>query len=131
MTAVPALDQHQENRAEQLRQLRRQMADVSGRLGAGPRGHNAAGGLLPASETLLAIPETLAASLRAADLDATTLGEVAAVLDAADSMVAASGRARGGLSDRHQAMEDAVNGTPHAAKTSFYRHGGTPWGRAR
>lgn len=64
--------------------------------------------------------ETLAGSLAGADLDAATLGEVAALLDAADQMRDAAARALHGLDARHQAMEEAVTATPHAAKTSFY-----------
>lgn len=65
MTAALAPDQHQESRAEQLRQLRRQMAEVSGKVGAPRRGQAASTDLLPASETLLPIPESLADTLPA------------------------------------------------------------------
>ncbi|HYB35723.1 MAG TPA: hypothetical protein VEF72_08055 [Mycobacterium sp.] len=60
MTAALALDQRHGDRAEQLKLLRRQMAAVSGKVGAGRRGHAHSDDLLPESETRLAIPELLA-----------------------------------------------------------------------
>lgn len=78
--------------------------------------------LVAEAEQTSARVDTLSASLQAADLDAQTLGEVADVLEAADAMKAASTRALQGLDSRHAQMEEAVNSTPHAAQTSFYRH---------
>ena len=60
MTAALALDQRHGDRAEQLKLLRRQMAAVSGKVGAGRRGHAHSDDLLPESETRLVIPELLA-----------------------------------------------------------------------
>lgn len=65
MAAAIALGELQRNRAEQLEQLRRQMAAVSGK--AGPRWGAAepAEAVLPASESLLPVPDSLAAALPA------------------------------------------------------------------
>lgn len=52
MAAAPALDQALNQRAEQLQQLRKQIAAVSGRDAAGP-----------ASDAMLAVPESLVAIL--------------------------------------------------------------------
>lgn len=52
----------QDDRAELLKQLRSQIADVSGKVGAGRRGHAiepAETDALPTSESLLAVPESL------------------------------------------------------------------------
>jgi hypothetical protein len=57
MTAAFASSQRQENRAEQLESLRRQMASVSGKV------VDRADELLPESESQLAIPQWLAESL--------------------------------------------------------------------
>jgi hypothetical protein len=65
MTAAFALDQREQDRAEQLQQLRSQMAAVSGKVGAGRRGQDYADDLLPQSESLLPIPESLAELLPA------------------------------------------------------------------
>jgi hypothetical protein len=63
MTAAIALEKGQLDRVEQLEQLRRQMAAVSGKVGGRwrPAEHDAA--VLPASESLLPVPESLAALL--------------------------------------------------------------------
>lgn len=66
--------------------------------------------------------DQLAGSLQSANVDAQTLGEVAEVLDAADTMKAAAEKALSGLQSRHAVMEEAVNSTPHAANTDWYRH---------
>jgi hypothetical protein len=66
--------------------------------------------------------DTLSASLQAADMDAQTIGEVADILDAASVTQTAADKAVRGLDSRHAHMEEAVNSTPHAAKTEFYRH---------
>ena len=56
-----------ENRAEQLEQLRRQMAAVTGKVGAGRRGPSAvpAAPIVPAAETVLPVPTLLAGVLPA------------------------------------------------------------------
>lgn len=60
MAAANALEIRQLDRAEQLKQLRRQMAAVSGKVGNGHRGIERAAEVLPTSESLLPIPESLA-----------------------------------------------------------------------
>ncbi len=60
MTAAIALEKRQYDRAEQLEQLRRQMAAVSGKVGARWRPTEPDGAVLPDSEALLAVPEALA-----------------------------------------------------------------------
>ena len=59
MTAALGLDQRYADRAEQLKLLRRQMAAVSGKVGAGRRGHAHSDDLLPESESKLPIPQWL------------------------------------------------------------------------
>jgi hypothetical protein len=65
MTSALALDQTRINRAEQLQQLRKQMAAVSGKVGAGCRGQTGVSVALPGSDSLLPIPEPLAELLPA------------------------------------------------------------------
>lgn len=60
MAAANALEIRHLDRAEQLKQLRRQMAAVSGKVGGGHRGIERAAEVLPRSESLLPIPELLA-----------------------------------------------------------------------
>ncbi|MGY4710335.1 hypothetical protein ACXDF8_12390 [Mycolicibacterium sp. CBM1] len=60
MAAPIALGERQLNRAEQLQQLRRQMAAVGGKVGAAPPAPDPAEAVLPASESLLPVPESLA-----------------------------------------------------------------------
>ncbi|MCI4676907.1 hypothetical protein [Candidatus Mycolicibacterium alkanivorans] len=60
MTAAIALEKRQLDRAEQLQQLRRQMAAVSGKVGGTRPVTERDDELLPASETLLPVPESLA-----------------------------------------------------------------------
>ena len=60
MTAAVAFDHRHEDRAEQLKRLRRQMAAVSGKVGSGRRGHTHSDELLPESEAKLPIPQLLA-----------------------------------------------------------------------
>ncbi len=64
----------------------------------------------------------LAASLADADMDPATLAEVADILEAASELRGAADKAVDGLNRRHAQIEQAVNATPHVAKTSFYRH---------
>jgi hypothetical protein len=64
MTAILASQQPQYSRAEQLKQLRRQMAAVSGKIGSSRRAHAHShpgpDDLLPVSETKLPVPQLLA-----------------------------------------------------------------------
>jgi hypothetical protein len=60
VTAAITLDQRRLNRAEQVEHLRRKIAAVSGKVGGGRRGPAPSADLLPDSETLLPVPETLA-----------------------------------------------------------------------
>ena len=92
MTAVLASDQPQYDRAEQLKQLRRQMAAVSGKVGSSRRGHvhtpTTVDDLLPGSEARLPVPLLLAEVLP----DALPRGSVAVLSGARSlpvSMVAA------------------------------------------
>jgi hypothetical protein len=59
MTAAIALEKRQLDRADQLEQLRRQMAAVSGKSGGHRLASERTDELLPASETLLPVPESL------------------------------------------------------------------------
>src|ERR1700689_2893744 len=67
MAAVLASDQPQYDRAEKLKQLRRQMASVSGKVGTPRRGHAHehahVDDLLPDSEARLPVPQSLATVL--------------------------------------------------------------------
>jgi hypothetical protein len=65
MTAAIALKKLQLDRAEQLQQLRRQMAAVSGKVGITRPAAGRADEVLSASESLLSIPESLAGPLPA------------------------------------------------------------------
>lgn len=60
MTAATNLDQRQLTRAEQVEHLRRKIASVSSKVGDGRRGAASSAAQLPASESLLPMPETLA-----------------------------------------------------------------------
>ncbi|MCW1959441.1 MAG: hypothetical protein KIH64_013050, partial [Mycobacterium sp.] len=60
MAAAIAPQKRQLNRAEQLEQLRRQRAAVSGKVGARWRPAEPSDDLLPAGESLLAVPDALA-----------------------------------------------------------------------
>jgi hypothetical protein len=64
----------------------------------------------------------LAASLADADMDPATLAEVTDILEAASELRGAADKAVDGLNRRHAQIEQAVNASPHVAKTSFYRH---------
>ena len=92
MTAILATDQPHHDRAEQLKQLRRQMASVSGKVGTPRRSHVRehahVDDLLPDSEARLAVPKLLATVLP----DALPRGTVVVLLGARSlplSMVAA------------------------------------------
>jgi hypothetical protein len=92
MTAILASDQPHHDRAEQLKQLRRQMAAVSGKVGSARRGHahshSGPDDLLPDSEAKLPVPQLLADVLP----DALPRGTVAVLSGARSlslSMVAA------------------------------------------
>jgi len=63
MAAAPALAKHSENRSEQLQQLRHQMAAISGEVGPRWHGRDRPDELLPTSESLLAVPDSLAGLL--------------------------------------------------------------------
>lgn len=65
--------------------------------------------------------DALSASLQAADLDTQTLGEVAEIVDAAQNVQGRAEAAVKGLDARHGQVEEAINSTPHAANTDFYR----------
>jgi hypothetical protein len=65
MTAAIALEKRQLNRAEQLEQLRRQMAAVSGKVGVTRPVTDVTNEVIPASESLLPVPELLAGVLPA------------------------------------------------------------------
>lgn len=74
------------------------------------------------AEQTVARVDQLSASLQSADLDSQTLGEVAEVLEAADGLKTAADKVFNGMQSRHGVMEEAVNSTPHAAKTDWYKH---------
>lgn len=61
MTAAASLGQRHNDRADQLKQLRLQMAAVAGKVGAGRRPPDA----VPASENVLPVPPLLAGVLPA------------------------------------------------------------------
>ncbi|HKV21544.1 MAG TPA: hypothetical protein VJR50_21115 [Mycobacterium sp.] len=54
-----SLDRHRVDRAEQVEHLRRKMAAISGKVGPGRRGQVPSDDVLPDSESLLPLPETL------------------------------------------------------------------------
>jgi len=60
MTAAVARNQHHLERVDQLKQLRSQIAAVSGKMSRGHSAPHRAGALLPAAESLLPMPESLA-----------------------------------------------------------------------
>ena len=59
MTAAMSLDRHRLDRAEQVEHLRRKMAAISGKVGPGRRGEVPSNDVLPESESLLPLPESL------------------------------------------------------------------------
>jgi hypothetical protein len=88
MTAILASVQPHHDRSEQLKQLRRQIAAVSGKVGSSRRGHTGADDLLPDSQARLPVPQLLANVLP----DALPRGTVAVLSGARSlplSMVAA------------------------------------------
>ena len=103
MTAILASDQPHHDRAEQLKQLRRQMAAVSGKIGSSRLNHQSHAhshpgpdDLLPDSETRLPVPQLLADVLP----DALPRGTVAVLSGARSlslSMVAAVTAAGGNV----------------------------------
>ncbi|MGV0834266.1 hypothetical protein [Mycolicibacterium thermoresistibile] len=60
MTAATRLARGRRDRAEQVEHLRRRMAAISGKVGAGHRGADPSSGVLPAAESLLPVPESQA-----------------------------------------------------------------------
>src|ERR1700741_4018562 len=63
VTAAMSLDRPRLDRAEQVERLRRKMAAISGKVGPARRGEVPSNDVLPESESLLPLPETLPASL--------------------------------------------------------------------
>ncbi|MCV7172763.1 hypothetical protein H7I41_22840 [Mycobacterium manitobense] len=63
MTAATSLDLRRLNHTEQVEHLRKQMATVGGKVGSGRRGAAPSADLLPESESLLPLPESLAGLL--------------------------------------------------------------------
>ena len=59
MTAAMSLDRYRPDRAEQVEHLRRKMAAISGKVGPGRRGEVPSNDVLPESESLLPLPESL------------------------------------------------------------------------
>lgn len=88
MTAAMNLEQRQLTRAEQVEHLRRKMASVSSKVGGGRRGAAPSTEQLPASESLLPMPETLA-ELLPAPLPRGTVAVVSGARSLPLSMVAA------------------------------------------
>jgi hypothetical protein len=91
MTAAPAFNRQPQDRAEQLKQLRRQMAAVSGKVGSARPGQGSQGlstDLLPATETKLAVPQLLSEALPAG-LPRGTVAVLTGARSLALSMVAA------------------------------------------
>ena len=96
MTAMLASEQSHHDRDEQLKQLRKQMAAVSGKIGSPRRGHAHVEDLLPESEARLPVPQLLASVLP----DALPRGAVAVLTGARSlslSMVAAVSAAGGNV----------------------------------
>jgi hypothetical protein len=75
-----------------------------------------------AATELASAVDGLQASLSSADLDRQTLGEIADILDAAQTVQSSAQRALAGLETRHAHLAEAISAAPHVAKTEFYRH---------
>jgi hypothetical protein len=63
VTAAMSLDRPRVDRAEQVEHLRRKMAAISGKVGPGRRGQVPSNDVLPESESLLPLPESLTEAL--------------------------------------------------------------------
>ncbi|MFG1930352.1 hypothetical protein ACGFK1_06800 [Mycobacterium sp. NPDC048908] len=83
-----SLEQRRLDRAEQVEHLRRKIAAVSGKVGAGRRGPAPTADPLPATESLLPVPETLA-ELLPASLPRGSVAVVSGARSLSLSMVAA------------------------------------------
>lgn len=94
MTAAIALGKRQDNRAEQLEQLRRQIAAVSGKVGARWRPTEGPADVLPGSQCLLPVPDSLA-ELLPAGLPKGTVAVLSGARSLPVSMVAAVSGAGG------------------------------------
>ena len=88
MTAATSLNRRRDNRAEQVEYLRRRIAAVSAKVGGGHRGPAPSDDMLPDSETLLPIPESLA-ELVPSSLPRGTVAVVSGARSLPLSMVAA------------------------------------------
>ena len=88
MTAAMSLEQRRHDRAEQVEHLRRKMAAVSSKVGGAPRGAAPSTDLLPDSESLLPLPESLA-ELLPTSLPRGTVAVVSGARSLPLSMVAA------------------------------------------
>ena len=62
VTAVMSLDRHRHDRAEQVEHLRRKMTAISGKVGPGRCGDVPSNNVLPESESLLPLPESITVS---------------------------------------------------------------------
>jgi outer membrane murein-binding lipoprotein Lpp len=97
------------------------MPDISGEVTNIEQTRQALNDIHAQASEFVSTVDALSASLQAADLDTQTLGEVADIVDAAQNVQATAGAAVQGLNARHGQLEEAVNATPHAAITDFYR----------
>ncbi|MGV0741389.1 hypothetical protein [Mycolicibacterium sp. XJ870] len=82
MTAATSLDLPLRTHAEQVEHLRRKIASVSGKVGQAHRGVSVSEDLLPAEDSLLQIPESLAGTLPAQLPTALPRGTVAVAIGA-------------------------------------------------
>lgn len=82
--------------------------------------------LFAAAETeankLVGILDQASSNLQQYHLDPQTLADVTDLMEAANTVKAAATKARAGIDQRHSAMEEAVNSTPHPADTDWYKH---------
>jgi hypothetical protein len=88
VTAAMSLDQRRLNRAEQVEHLRRKIAAVASKVGGGSRGAAPSTDLLPDSESLLPLPESLS-ELLPTSLPRGTVAVVSGARSLTLSMVAA------------------------------------------